>query len=88
MLSQLQTSNRFVFLAQDEPDDSDTDTDRTEPRIVHKPHDDASATSDDTLYFDANDDTPYFLTGVEPPLRERWEVASPIDFQNIEGVVS
>ena len=58
-------------------------------RIADKPQDDASAASEDTLYFDANDDTPrpYFLTGTEPPPREQWDVAEPIDFQDVQGVV-
>jgi len=79
-------SNRFVSLAQDDPDNSDTDTDQTEPRIADKPLDDASAASEDTLYYDANDDTPYFLTGTEPPPREQWDVAAPINFLDVDGI--
>ena len=58
MLQQLRTVNRFVSLTPDDPDDSDTDTEPTEPRTVDKPHDDGSAVSDDTVYYEANDDTP------------------------------
>lgn len=60
-------SNRFISLAHDDPDNSDTDTDHVEPRIADRPPDDASAASVDTLYFDVEDDVPYFLTGAEPP---------------------
>ena len=58
-------SNRFVSLATDDPDNSDTDTDQTEPDTTGKPPDEISAASEDTLYYDANDDTPYFLAGTE-----------------------
>ena len=68
MFQQLMVSNRFVSLAPDDPDNSDTDTDQTEPDTTGKPPDEASAASEDTLYYDANDDTPYFLAGTEPPL--------------------
>ena len=67
MLQQLMVSNRFVSLATDDPDNSDTDTDLTEPDTTDKPPDETSAASEDTLYYDANDDTPYFLAGTEPP---------------------
>ena len=69
MLQQLMVSNRFVSLATDDPDNSDTDTDLTEPDTTDKPPDETSAASEDTLYYDANDDTPYFLAGTEPPLQ-------------------
>ena len=49
MLQQLRTVNRFVSLTPNDPDDSDTDTEPTEPRTVDKPHDDGSAVSDDTV---------------------------------------
>ena len=67
MLQQLMTVNRFISLAPDDPDNSDTDTEPTEPRIADKPHDDVSAVSDDTVYYDANDDTPYFQQGLSLP---------------------
>ena len=41
---------------------------------------------EDTLYYDANDDTPYFLAGTEPPPREQWDVAAPINFQDVDGI--
>ena len=78
MLQQLMTVNRFVSLAPDDPDNSDTDPEVTEPHIANKPQDDVSTVSDDTVYYEANDDTPYFQTGAEPPPREEWEVAKPI----------
>ena len=85
MLQQLRTVNRFVSLTPDDPDNSDTDTEPTESRTVDKPHDDG--VSDDTVYYEANDDTPYFQAGAEPPPREEWEVAKPIDFRDVNGVL-
>ena len=31
--------------------------------------------------------TPYFQAGTEPPPREEWEVAAPIDFHDVHGVL-
>ena len=62
MLQQLMTENRFVSLAPDDPDNSDTDPEVTEPRSANKPQDEGSSVSDDTVYYDAQDDTPYFST--------------------------
>ena len=67
MFRQLMTTNRFVSLAPDDPDNSETETEPAEPRITDKPQDDVSAVSDDTVFYDANDDTPYFQAGTEPP---------------------
>ena len=80
------TVNRFVSLAPDDPDNSETDTEPTEPHVTDKPQDDVSAVSDDTVFYDANDDTPYFQVGTEPLPREEWEVAAPIDFLDVHGV--
>ena len=70
---QQMTENRFISLAPDNPDDSDTDTEPTEILIIReRPHDDVSAASDGTEYYyavEANDDTPYFQQGAEPPTR-------------------
>ena len=88
MLQQLMTPNRFISLASDDPDDSDTDIELTGPTITDKTGEDASADSDQSVYFDAleaEDDTPYFLQGAEPPPREEWEIAAPIDFSNVQG---
>ena len=30
---------------------------------------------------------PYFQTGAEPPPREEWDVAKPIDFRDVDGVL-
>ena len=84
------TENRFISLAPDDPDDSDTDTEPTEPCITERPHDDVSAASDGTVYFDAweaDDDTPYFQQGAELPPREEWEIAAPIDFSDFQGIL-
>jgi hypothetical protein len=80
------TVNRFVSLAPDDPDNSETDTEPAEPHVTDKPQDDVSAVSDDTVFYDANDDTPYFQAGTEPLPREEWEVAAPIDFLDVHGV--
>lgn len=40
------------------------------------------AASEDTIYFDANDDIPYFQAGTDPPPREQWDVAEPLNFQD------
>ena len=58
------TENRFISLAPDDPDDSDTDMEPTEPCVTETPREDASADSDHSVYFDAreaDDDTPYKL---------------------------
>ena len=87
MLQQLMTENRFVSLAPDDPDNSDTDPEVTEPRSANKPQDEGSTASDDTVYYDAQDDTPYFQAGADPPPREEWKVADPINFRDIHGVL-
>ena len=84
------TANRFISLATDDPDDSDTDIEPTVPCITEKPREDTSADSDQSVYFDAleaDDDTPYFLQGTEPPPREEWEIAAPIDFSDVQGIL-
>ena len=84
------TANRFISLATDDPDDSDTDIEPTVPCITEKTREDASADSDQSIYFDAleaDDDTPYFLQGTEPPPREEWEIAAPIDFSDVQGIL-
>ena len=90
MIQQLMTENRFISLAPDDPDDSDTDMEPTEPCVTEKPREDASADSDHSVYFDAreaDDDTPYFQQGAEPPPREEWEIAAPIDFSDFQGIL-
>ena len=90
MLQQLMTPNRFISLASDDPDDSDTDIELTGPTITEKTGEDASADSDQSVYFDAleaEDDAPYFLQGAEPPPREEWEIAAPIDFSKVQEVL-
>jgi len=90
MIQQLMTENRFISLASDDPDDSDTDMEPKEPSVTEKPREDASAESDHSVYFDAleaDDDTPYFQQGAEPPPREEWEIAAPIDFSDVQGIL-
>ena len=53
MLQQLMASNRFITLAPDDPDDSDTDIEPTGPTITEKTGEDASVDSDHSVYFDA-----------------------------------
>ena len=86
MFRQLLTVNRIVSLVPDDPNNSETETEPAEPRITDKPQDDVSAVSDDTVFYDANDDTPYFQAGTEPP-REEWEVAASINFHNVHRVL-
>ena len=77
-------------MATDDPDDSDTDMEPTVPCITEKPREDTSADSDQSVYFDAleaDDDTPYFQQGTEPPPREEWEIAAPIDFSDVQGTL-
>ena len=90
MIQQLMTENRFISLAPDDPDDSDTDMEPTEPCVTEGPREDASADSDDSVYFDAreaDDDTPYFQQGAELPPREEWKIAAPIDFSDVQGTL-
>ena len=87
MLQQLMTENRFVSLAPDDPDNSDTDPEVTEPHSANKPQDEGSTVSEDTVYYDAQDDIPYFQAGADPPPREEWKVADPINFRDINGVL-
>ena len=90
MLQQLMAPNRFISLASPDPDDSDTDIEPTEPTVPDKTVEDVSVDSDQSEYFDAietDDDTPYFQQGAEPPPREQWEIAAPIDFVDVQGVL-
>ena len=69
-MQQLMGANRFIPLATDDPDDSDPDIEPTVPSIKNETLEDTSAESDQSIYFDAieaEDDTPYFLQGTEPP---------------------
>ena len=89
MLQQLMAPNRFISLASPDPDDSDTEIEPTEPTVPDKTVEDVSVDSE-TEYFDAletDDDTPYFQQGAEPPPREQWEIAAPIDFFDVQGVL-
>ena len=89
-MQQLMGANRFIPLATDDPDDSDPDIEPTVPSIKNETLEDTSAESDQSIYFDAieaEDDTPYFLQGTEPPPREEWETAAHIDFSDVQGVL-
>ena len=44
------TENRFFPLVPDDPDNSDTDPEVTEPHIADKPQDDVSTVSEGTVY--------------------------------------
>ena len=88
MLQQLMTPNRFISLMSPDPDDSDTDIEPAVPTAQDQAVEDVSMDSD-TEYFDAievEDDAPYFQQGAEPPPREQWEIAEPIDFLNVQAV--
>ena len=91
MLQQLMASNGSISLAPDDPDDSDTDIEPTGPTITEKTGEDASVDFDQSVYFDAletDEDTPYFQQEAEPPPREEWEIAAPIDFSNVQGLAT
>ena len=84
-MQQLMAENRFISLAPDDPDDSDTDSEPTRILVTERPHDDASAASDATQYYDVvddEDDTPYFQQGTDPLPREQWKPAAPINFND------
>jgi len=53
MIQQLMAANRFIPLATDDPDDSDTDIEPMVPCITEKTREDASANSNQSIYFDA-----------------------------------
>ena len=38
------------------------------------------------MYFDVNDEGLYFQAGAEPPPREQWNIAPPINFSDTNGV--
>ena len=85
MMQQLKTANRFISLTPYDPDDSDTEEEADELTIIDKPQDNLSAGSEGTEYFDTfdgYDDMPYPQQGTEPPPREQWEEAAPIDLFN------
>ena len=84
-MQQLKTANRFITLTPYDPDDSDTEEEADELTIIDKPQDNLSAGSEGTEYFDTfdgYDDMPYPQQGTEPPPREQWEEAAPIDLVN------
>ena len=84
-MQQLKTANRFISLTPYDPDDSDTEEEADELTIIDKPQDNLSAGSEGTEYFDTfdgYDDMPYPQQGTEPPPREQWEEAAPIDLFN------
>ena len=83
MIQQLLTANRFIPLATDDPDDSDPDTEPTVPCITEKAREDASADSDQSIYFDAleaEDDTPYTYKGPSLPRESSGKLPSPLTF--------
>ena len=85
MMQQMMAENRFISLAPDDPDDSDTDSEPSSMQVAAKPHDEASAPSDATEYHDVDDgeqDNPYFQLGADPLPREQWKPAAPIAFFN------
>ena len=91
-MQQLMTSNRFISLTSPDPDDSDTEIEPTEPIAPDNAVEDVSMDSDteffdaiETVDVDTDDDVPYFQQGAEPPPREQWEIAEPIDFLNATG---
>ena len=87
-LEQLRVGIRFHSLAFDDPDNSDTETEQTSRPSAEKPHGDASAASDETVYFDVTDDALYFQAGTDPLPREQWDIAPPVNFSDLPGIHS
>ena len=90
MMQQMLMPNRFISLADDDPDDSDVASAPSLGKSAAKPIDDASADSDATEYLSVEDegyDNPYFQQGSDQLPRELWTVAAPLDFRNQHEVL-
>ena len=83
MMQQLQVGNRFHSLAPDDPDNTDSDTEVISRPTTEQPPGDASSTGSGTEYFDVQEDAFYFQAKADQPPREPWDVAHPIDFNNL-----
>ena len=89
-MQQMMTPNRFISLADDDPDDSDAVSEPSLGKAAAKPMDDASADSDGTEYLSVEDegyDNPYFQQGSDPLPREQWQIAAPLNFKNQHEVL-
>ena len=83
MMQQLHIGNRFHSLAPDDPDNSDSDTEVISRPTTEQPQGDASSTGSGTEYFDVQGDAFYFQAKAEQPPREPWDVAHPLDFNDL-----
>ena len=84
-MQQMSAPNRFISLADDDPDDSDIASTPSLGKAAARPLDEVSADSDATEYLSVEDDgydNPYFQQGSDPLPREQWKVPAPIDFRN------
>ena len=89
-MQQKTTPNRFISLADVDPDDSDAASEPSLGKAAAKPIDDPSADSDGTEYLSVEDegyDNPYFQQGSDPLPREQWKIAAPLDFRNQHEVL-
>ena len=81
---QMAAPNRFISLADDDPDDSDVSAPSL-GKAAARPIDEASADSEGTEFLSVEDeehDNPYFQQGTDQLPREQWKLAPPMDFRN------
>ena len=83
MMQQLHVGNRFHSLAPDDPDNTDSDTEVISRPTTEQPPGDASSTGSGTEYFDVQEDAFYFQAKADQPPREPWDVAHPLDFNDL-----
>ena len=84
-MQQMATPNRFISLADDDPDNSEGVSTPSLGKAAAKPIDDASADSEGTEFLSVEDeehDNPYFLQRAQQLPREQWKVAPDMDFRN------
>ena len=73
----------FTPLHRDDPDNTDSDTEVISRPTTEQPPGDASSTGSGTEYFDVQEDAFYFQAKADQPPREPWDVAHPIDFNDL-----
>ena len=88
MIQQLSVGNRFHSLALDDPDNTDSDTEIISRPATDQPQGDASSAGSGTEYFDVQDDAFYFQAKADQPPREPWDIAQPLDFDDLGHIFS
>ena len=84
-MQQMSAANRFISLADDDPDDSDVASTPSRGKATAKPIDEASADSEGTEFLSVEDeeqDNPYFQQRSDQLPREQWKLVPPMDFRN------